>query len=640
MTPLKHSKPRHQQTARLAAVMLLTGLLGCSQKREVLDEWQNVPFGMQRMYDLEKAALPNLSEQCFERHFVHPDAVPAAEGMTVPQKNSKGEWVVFEENGPGCLGRLWLDDPDLETLGPVNIYLDNRPDPAISYSIPEMFGNRTAPFLLPVTGDPDFAKYGCYTYLPIPFRRSLRITLGRRPWYGSVSFRKFNATRQIASFEAVFPPQEQETMARLTQLLQGKGDKPYLLSKTWKTTRKVRLAPKVQQVIYKRSGAGLIRGLYFTLTPPPKQNEDDPRPKALAPADLRNLWIEIYWDKSEIPAVRAPLADLFANGLAKRPYTSLPMGYIEGRYYMLFPMPFRSEAKIMMQNHGAKDVDLKLEVVYQNEDSLLDEMGWFHAAFFQKNTRENQDPQICRILGSGHYVGTICAIQAGHTAEFLEGDLAMHVDGHPSPLLHASGLHAYFGIPATGVPEAFALPYHGMPFFVPTSGMKASHFTAYRFHLSDRIPFKHTFTFSMKHGEDNAYPLGHYSVLAMWYQDAPAPVITSSSMPTTAQTKIWSDKELKTELIQFLESNPVETWFDQIAQDTDDLKPWRIWRLGAFVASLAPSKRDVIEAYTKDSRSQLANTKDPDEREALLQQTLEEYRKLLPPASRQDHDAR
>jgi len=167
---------------------------------------------------------------------------------------------------------------------------------------------------------------------------------------------------------------------------------------------------------------------------------------------MRNLYIEMYWDGCETPAVECPLADFFAFGLAEiRPFESELISSPEGRSLNCFiPMPFYSKAKIALSNRSDKnvlffyDVEFTLEPV---KDAL-----YFHAFWKREAPNALGKPYtvLPRVQGHGRYLGTSFGVitdkeKYGGTW-FGEGEIKFYLDENGDyPTLCGTGTEDYIG---------------------------------------------------------------------------------------------------------------------------------------------------------------------------------------------------
>jgi hypothetical protein len=65
--------------------------------------------------------------------------------------DDKGEHVIFEEDGPGCIYNLWFTGSGRNLhWAKIRFYFDNEKTPRIEYEAEEFFGGLHPPFIYPL----------------------------------------------------------------------------------------------------------------------------------------------------------------------------------------------------------------------------------------------------------------------------------------------------------------------------------------------------------------------------------------------------------------------------------------------------------------------------------------------------------
>src|SRR5688572_14359830 len=77
--------------------------------------------------------------------------------------------VIADLKGPGVINRIWTPTPEADT---VKFYFDGEKTPRISIPFINLFTGKTFPFVAPLCGN---QLGGFYSYLPIPYQKSLKI---------------------------------------------------------------------------------------------------------------------------------------------------------------------------------------------------------------------------------------------------------------------------------------------------------------------------------------------------------------------------------------------------------------------------------------------------------------------------------
>ncbi|HEY6067044.1 MAG TPA: glycoside hydrolase family 172 protein, partial [Thermoanaerobaculia bacterium] len=258
--------------------------------------------------------------------------------------------------------------------------------------------------------------------------------------------------------------------------------------------------------------------------PDPESNDDSKRPipgETITLADLtgpgvvthiwltvaaneygwpRLLRLRVYYDGSQTPSVDAPVGDFFAVGHGfERPVESLVVrASSEGRSRNSYwPMPFRRSCRITVTNEGRRRVsNLYYHVDWKKVRALPAGTGYFHARYRQALPTSGGAPyEVLSVRGRGHYVGTVYSVVQAEAGWFGEGDDLFSVDGERRPSIEGTGTEDYFN-------DAWGLrvgtgPYAGASVAEGTG--LGSRMTAYRWHLTDPIPFTSSLKFLFEH---------------------------------------------------------------------------------------------------------------------------------------------
>ncbi|MHA6794714.1 DUF2961 domain-containing protein [Pseudonocardia bannensis] len=93
-----------------------------------------------------------------------------------------GEKVMLDQRGPGTVYRIWVTgfDPATDWL---RVRFDDEPAPRIDIALRDLFSGTHAPFLSPLVADAATSSGGFTCHLPLPYRRSIRITTNMSGYY-------------------------------------------------------------------------------------------------------------------------------------------------------------------------------------------------------------------------------------------------------------------------------------------------------------------------------------------------------------------------------------------------------------------------------------------------------------------------
>ena len=188
-------------------------------------------------------------------------------------------------------------------------------------------------------------------------------------------------------------------------------------------------------------GTGIIQHIWFTITDTPDDGY----------FTLSDVVLRMYWDHEEQPSVEAPLGDFFLNGFSTyTPVNSMPIVVNPVRgYNCYFPMPFRTHAKITIENqHPGVLKSFFYQIDYTEFDELPEEAGYFHAQYRRQRITELKKDYVIldNVKGSGLYVGTFMALTALERYWYGEGEMKFFLDGDEQyPTICGTGLEDYFG---------------------------------------------------------------------------------------------------------------------------------------------------------------------------------------------------
>ena len=281
-------------------------------------------------------------------------------------------------------------------------------------------------------------------------------------------------------------------------------------------------------------GPGQITHIWVTIAPPPPT------------VSRHDIILRMYWDDETTPSVEAPIGEFFGQGWNESyPMAALPLaaGPREGRAMVsYFPMPFRSRARIEIENDTGRTIDAFYYYVdYESmpAGALPAETPYFHAWYNhqvtdaqsygenewgllgpeQKNPTGAGNYLVADIAGRGHYVGVNYYVHSPSTMWYGEGDDLFQVDGEPWPgSLHGTGTEDYFN--TSWSPDAlYQHPFFGYARVDGETGwLGRTH--VYRFHLTDPVRFQTSLRASIEHGHDNNLTLD-LATVAYWYQLEP-----------------------------------------------------------------------------------------------------------------------
>ena len=258
-------------------------------------------------------------------------------------------------------------------------------------------------------------------------------------------------------------------------------------------------------------------------------------------AALTGARIRITFDGTQ--TVDTPLDQFFGAGLGKFSTQSLmtsvdlsPDGWLTSWW----PMPYGQSYRISIVDAASVPLSSAEFAVtsaadpHWASDLAAGTAGYFHATSASGATKTGQDWQFLQTTGHGKVVGIVAGMRGPDSRAYLEGDERSYVDGSRSPDLEGTGTEDFYqgGFYFSG--DEFGGPFNG-----ETSDQAdgtgdcadGSDCTgAYRWLLTDAVPFDSAITFGIEHGgTDNV--AANYSTTAFWYGQS-TPVATQSDSLT------------------------------------------------------------------------------------------------------------
>ncbi|MBK7405525.1 MAG: DUF2961 domain-containing protein [Phycisphaerales bacterium] len=459
-----------------------------------------------------------LQASSYNRESVHRDApgwFADSDGTGFIREERVGgrtEWVIMEQDGPGCLTRLWTPYfyYDLnEHIGPsVRVYLDGSATPVIDESLIKLVrgeGSVGAPFAVATARAGDL-------YLPIPFEKGCRVTMTGRPFYYAINSRAYEAGTRVESFSRA-------GLDGLAGVLREVGGR---LVGHPHTDGPERIAGRVEVgrdlEVGLPAGAGALRGLLIRA------------PGAVGdPSILRRLAIGMEFDGE--PCVWCPLGDFFCCADSIHAFETWERSVREdGEFECRWVMPFEREARVRLVLCGGDGVEVEVGVTTDRWE-WDDRSMHFHAGWRPDDVVPGtpfSDWNFVDISGRGVYVGdawTVLNPQA-HTW-WGEGDEKVYVDGDWEagfPSIFGTGTEDYYGWAGGEIPtrrDEFAVPFLANVRVGGIDGTTLGFNICTRSRSLDALPFQRRLRFDMESsfGTDIRNPWNQlgYSAVTFWY---------------------------------------------------------------------------------------------------------------------------
>ena len=414
-----------------------------------------------------------------------------------------GEAVMMDLDGPGVIYRIWSANP----MGTIHIYLDGAQTPSYSWSFPDLFDGKLAPFVKPLVYRRDGPQSASDCYLPIPFAKHIRITADKaHAQYYHFNYVTLPKDQVVSSFHLPLSPEEQAALDAAVDAWSHPGRDPKPQMAGQKTIHKtVTVAPgKVVELCNLRE-TGVIRAI-----------------RARVISDQRYAWRKLVlkgvWDNAKWPQVLTPLGPFFGFDWQAVEYGSVPAGCRDGQAYQYFPMPFRKSATLAIQSFLEAPATVEFEIEWAPRERLPEDSTYFYARWRHARDLVRFDYAFLETAGRGHFVGVSMPIDHPLDGWWGEGDEMVWVDDDDFPPYIGTGSEDYFG-------DAWGIRYLSGPSF--GASYQTGHRTAnYRWHFMDVIPFSKRMRMTIEnYGPNGQGPTGQYdySSTAFWYQTEVTP---------------------------------------------------------------------------------------------------------------------
>ena len=495
-------------------ILMVRGVAGASQKYTYVDL-------VNKLTDLEGlAVLPLQGEtgaQCssYDRASRYDEATGKYVGWDA---NGDGRGiirregdvsVVAEMEGPGCIWRIWSA---LAGQGHVKIYLDGKAEPVVDLPFIGYFDHKNAPFIY--TGLVHEVSKGFNNYVPIPFRKSCKITMDKN-WgaYYHFTYSRFPEGTQVPTFTRDLSAEEMAALDKADRFLRKQLGADPAGRRNGEVTeaRTVQLGAGEKATVASISGARAITGMWVKV-----DNSDSAKVTEL----LRNVSLRISWDGEKNPSVWSPLGDFFGTGPGVNEYKSLPLGMTKDGFYSYWYMPFAKGAVVELSNDGKATFAGRIMITHAPVAKPIESLGRFHAkwhrdAFLPMEKERWIDWPMVVTKGRGRFVGVGLQVWNPRGGWWGEGDEKFFVDGEKFPSTIGTGSEDYFGY-AWCFPALFQNAYHDQ---TRNDGDNFNHVAVNRWHIADNVPFQKSFEGDIEKYYGNNRPT-LYAATVYWYLEA------------------------------------------------------------------------------------------------------------------------
>ena len=421
-------------------------------------------------------------------------------------RDDKGEWVLFEAFGPGCIYNFTQHRYPTSEEPVFRFYLDDSDTPAFEIRQSE-FGKK-APFLSPLSdiyqGPEDGGRGPIWvirSFVPMTFTKYAKVTSsvklegndkarGEGGW-GHVTYVLYDTADGTPAFSPDLSADVLTAKAKNTAF-----DPKYSAENEIRTAADVTVAPDAPVTVLDETGAGSVASVKLVI-----------RGADADPAVLSDLRVRMYWDGQETPAVDAPIGTLFGCEYGWTPCDNtqymLGLEIMPGQYlagYNYFPMPFWERARMELYTVNGRTVTVETAEVQITPASVVSYdkavTGYFvSSAYYEKapNTAGKNSP-IARLDGTGHMVyGVLSGYGIGSGCE---GDVRVFFDGRQSPEMESDGSESW-----ASYGWGFVTPPQCNPFSGYNGQYNSnSNWSEVRLTLGDSCFFTESLVFELEHG--------------------------------------------------------------------------------------------------------------------------------------------
>lgn len=429
--------------------------------------------------------------------------------------------VIAEDHGAGEIDSIWLtrDGGNVRALGNIRIELDGQAvvDAPLQSLVDGKLG---APFVWPLVANAAQSPGGVYIKVPMPYQRSMRVSVTSHLEYYHVDYRQFPDAEGVNTFSPSDPALDVLDRLKSASVVDPKP----AAAGAAHSTRVSDLAGGAAQTIAESTGSASISELRLQLPPP-------------AAEQLDGLRLQVEFDGRTL--VDSPLGEFFGAGLGANPVRSLMFGTSvqpDGSLVLCdwWPMPFAQAARVTLVNAGAGPVTGIVSDVATAPDAqwapalTSGRAGYFTARSHAGPTAAGQDWVFAEEQGRGKFVGVSHTIRGYRTRTafsddapyFLEGAERVYTDGAASPQWYGTGTEdLYEGGWYFKNGTHFSDPLNGQPDQRTATGGCADYCVAvYRIMLADAIGYHSGIRFGIEHGKRNMVEPDYSSTAFLYTQ--------------------------------------------------------------------------------------------------------------------------
>jgi len=456
-------------------------------------------------------------------------------------RDAQGDAVIFDVVGPGCITNMW--GTVLDPKGILKFYFDGEETPRYSINIIDFYKGNHPDFPPPFL---TYERRGYYlkdsyagnSFLPIPFDKSLRISIQGNPAFYHILYEKYPYGAPI----------DTDTNKKRTDYIRAAmnnyGQNPWAgVSLENYMAQTDNLAPFQSINLLKLSGAGAVRSIEI---------EMDACKDLLSNLRLMMIWDDEAFEKGKISNeeklayekneysrlyhVNAPIGFFFGSPHQPLELKSLPLVITKtdnGRIRLAcyFTMPYWKNARITIFNKSDKPAgNITAKISTTSKLYPQEHTGYFTTHFRKGITEYGRDWIFVDTPGTGWFLGAVHSCRLEH---YCEGNEHFYMDDNRTPQINGTGTEDYYlgcfwpnlvyNTPFAGCVNDVRIEGGGDPnkFFVclPTDYTTAAVY--YRFHLEMPLPFYSRMNARIQHGGESQIESEYASLAYLYLQRNP-----------------------------------------------------------------------------------------------------------------------
>jgi hypothetical protein len=402
--------------------------------------------------------------------------------------------------------RIWTAKP----VGTLRIYLDGELEPSLKLAFDDFFADTDSvaeddfSYRIP-HGEADNCGHhvplgaGNY-YLPIPFARSVKITLDDPDTYYQVSYREYAPEVSVRTWCPSDVDQTSELVADAATPADGAASA--------RERSRLTVEPGVRselRIDATDHPGSAIRELAVDFS-------------RTDPETLRALWVTLAFDGQ--PLVRGPVAEVLGQGGPGLVDSESALFSVRGsRMLSRLVMPFRDEVTVAFESGLEEPIEATIDIEVAPFDFGAED--WFlHGHWMPPlvvDASELSEARHIAIAGGGRYIGNVLDVRNSSRVWWGEGDEKIWVDDEPFPSFFGTGTEDYYGY-AWCSAAVFSALHHGQ---TRVEGPELyGHLSMFRWHVLDSIPFERGLAFDLETRHWREYAQLGYEAMHFWYGPA------------------------------------------------------------------------------------------------------------------------